>query len=479
MQKKQFISDLIFVQILNVLVKAFWILWIDREIQNYLPSDSYGQYYSLLGFSILFIILLDAGINNYNSRQVAKDNSFFQQNFLAIIATKLLLSIFYVIAAFAIATVLNFDESDMYVLALLLVFQIIASLNLYLRSNIAAHQQFKLDGFLGVLDRLLVVGLCSLLLYHPRFESFLDIHTFILAQIIGVSATFMLAFYLNVQKLKAFHWNFKARLFRNIIAEALPFALLIILMGLFTRMDVVMLKALLPDHLEADQYAKAYRLLDAANMFAMLLSGMLLPIFSKSIANQESPNEILRLASKALILPAIPIVLALTLQSEYIMRLLYPAKFQAGLDHTFIYITLSFFGYALVYIYGTLLTAKADLKFLNWAAFATALMNIGLNLLLIPRYGALGAAKATLVCQSLFAVLCFWRARIEFDLKFDPKELLRYVLAIAASIVIIIALKQFINSPIVHILTSVASSLIIYIAAKIFRPQELLQILKR
>jgi O-antigen/teichoic acid export membrane protein len=479
MQKKKFLSDLLFVQILNVLIKAFWILWIDREIQNYLPSDSYGQYYSILGFSVLFIILLDAGINNYNSRRVAKDNNFFQQNFIGIIAAKLALSVVYIIVAFVVAITLKFDQSDILVLALLLIFQIIASLNLYLRSNIAAHQQFKLDGFLGVLDRLLVIGICSLLLYHSSFQDSLNIHTFIIAQIIGVSVTFMLAFYINIKKLKSFVWNLKFRLLRDIVKEAFPYALLIILMGLFTRMDVVMLKALSTDHLEADLYAKAYRLLDAANMFAMILSGMLLPLFSKMIAENKSVSELVRISSKFLLLPAIPVILLLSLHSEYIMQLLYPLKYQAGLDSTFIFITISFFGYALVYLYGTLLTAKADLKFLNWSAAATALMNIALNLFLIPRQGALGAAKATLISQSMFALLCYLRANQVFALKLFTNENVRAIFAIGISAGIILLLEQFIEQPHVHILASLACTLIIYVIAKIFKPSELLQLLKR
>jgi O-antigen/teichoic acid export membrane protein len=243
-------------------------------------------------------------------------------------------------------------------------------------------------------------------------------------------------------------------------------------------MDVVMLKGLTVNNLEADQYAKAYRLLDAANMLAMLLSGMLLPLFSKLIADKKDLSGIIRVASKVLILPAIPVVVALGLQSEYVMQLMYPLKYQASLDPTFVYITLSFFGYALVYIYGTLLTAKADLKFLNSAAAATALMNIGLNLLLIPEYGALGAAKATLVSQSIFAILCYWRASNEFSFKINKSELLRYFVAVGVSVALIFGLKQLIHQPLVHILTSVASSFIIYLIAKIFRPSELFQLLK-
>jgi O-antigen/teichoic acid export membrane protein len=52
-----------------------------------------------------------------------------------------------------------------------------------------------------------------------------------------------------------------------------------------------------------------------------------------------------------------------------------------------------------------LLTASGDLKALNWMAACGMLLNIGLNLVLIPRYQALGAAWASLITQALTALV--------------------------------------------------------------------------
>ena len=57
------------------------------------------------------------------------------------------------------------------------------------------------------------------------------------------------------------------------------------------------------------------------------------------------------------------------------------------------------------YVFGTLLTAGGNLRQLNWMAAGGALLNIGLNLVLIPRAQAEGAAWASLVTQVLTAVV--------------------------------------------------------------------------
>ena len=56
------------------------------------------------------------------------------------------------------------------------------------------------------------------------------------------------------------------------------------------------------------------------------------------------------------------------------------------------------------YLYGTLLTANHNLRQLNILASITVFINIGINLILIPRYGAPGAAIASLISQGFYAI---------------------------------------------------------------------------
>jgi len=57
------------------------------------------------------------------------------------------------------------------------------------------------------------------------------------------------------------------------------------------------------------------------------------------------------------------------------------------------------------YIYGTLLTANNNLRHLNILATSIVVINISLNLILIPRYQAYGAAIASLFSQGIFAIM--------------------------------------------------------------------------
>ena len=73
--KNKFISNLIFLLGLNIPIKALWILYIDRKVYNHanVGQEIYGEYASILSFTIIFQFLLDLGVSNFNNRSIAQD----------------------------------------------------------------------------------------------------------------------------------------------------------------------------------------------------------------------------------------------------------------------------------------------------------------------------------------------------------------------------------------------------------------------
>src|SRR5690606_37826325 len=72
----------------------------------------------------------------------------------------------------------------------------------------------------------------------------------------------------------------------------------------------------------------------------------------------------------------------------------------------FSFILTTFLPMSMIFVFSTLLTAKADLKMLNIFALITLIANLLLNFILIPLHGSLGASISALITQSIFALLC-------------------------------------------------------------------------
>jgi O-antigen/teichoic acid export membrane protein len=92
---------------------------------------------------------------------------------------------------------------------------------------------------------------------------------------------------------------------------------------------------------------------------------------------------------------------------------------------TFGLLMLCFISFTSTYIFGTLLTANGNLKSLNIMAAGGVILNLGLNYILIPTQGAVGAAIASLITQVATLLAQFIITFIIIDVKIDYKELLR------------------------------------------------------
>lgn len=396
----QFLHNAGFILLVNLTVKPFWIFAIDRQVQNQAGPAAYGEYYALVSFSLLLGALLDAGLANYNAREVAIKPEKGLAQLPQLLGLKSVLFAVYLLLTLSSAALLNYPKAALLWLLLICVNLGINFLNTYLRSNLAGLHLFKLEGALGALDKLLMsLGAIPLVMGH-YFLSGTLLLDFILVQTIAYGLTSLVLLGILAKHL-ALGIRFSIPQQTSILRSTLPFALLGILMGLYTKLDAVMLENLLDKGAyAAGIYAAGYRLLDAATMVPVLLSGMLLPQFARMLAEKEVHHNFIRTVS--LLLGGLSFVVALSCWSYSgpIMQLLY-THVDPIQEQVFALLMLSFIPLSLNYVFGTLLTAGGRMKRMNLLATAGLALNLALNLWLIPSMGAKGAAIATLATQSL------------------------------------------------------------------------------
>ncbi len=423
------------------MVKPFYILGIDAEIQNRVGAEEYGMYFSLLGFTLLFTILLDVGIVNFNTRTISQQPFLIQKYFSKIVSLRILLAVVYAGFILFLGALIGYNQSEIYLLMWLVVNQILASFTLYFRSNLAGLLLFKYDSIVSVLDRFLLIIICSILLWGGITEEPFQLYWFVYAQTFayGVSAITALVFLLSHQKLKKINWD---KLFSlAIIRQSAPYALLILLMTFYYRADSVMLERMLEDgKIQAGIYANGFRFFEAANNIAFLFATLLLPLFSNLLKNNKSVNSLVKISSSILIPGAILVAITGFLFSQELIGARYTnSTFQSG--QVFGILMICFVFISTSYIFGTLLTANGNLKTLNKIAFVGVILNIILNLILIPIYKAYGAAIASLITQGLTAIAQVWLCKSYFNLAFNKYLLLKGTLFTA----IVLALGMVLN----------------------------------
>lgn len=437
MQKK-FLTNLGFLLLLNLIIKPVWIFGIDMTVQNIVGAADYGFYFTIFNFSFLFNILFDFGITNFNNRNIAQNNQLLNKHFSSILILKVLLGMVYFLITFLVAFVIGYRGEAIKMLLFLGINQFLISFILYLRSNVSALLFFKTDSVLSVLDRIVMIAICSVLLWGGVTKTPFRIEWFVYSQTVAYIITFFVAFIIVLRKasFKRLNWNFP--FFLVILKQSLPYAILILLMTFYNRIDSVMLERLIDGTKGEEQvgiYAHAYRLLDAANNIAYLFSLLLLPMFATLIKNKSKINNLVKLSFSILFVCSVVVTIGCSFYSYPIMDLLYD-HFIPESSRVFPILMSCFIAISTSYVFGTLLTANGSLSQLNYLAAAGMVLNLLLNFLLIPRLGALGSAWASMVTQFIMAIVQVILCCLYFKLKISI-DYISKLLAFTVGVVLI------------------------------------------
>lgn len=408
-RQKDFVFNLCLLIFLNLLVKPFWMLGIDVGVQNSVGAESYGLYFSLNNFALLFYIVLDMGTANYNNRNIARNTQLLDKHLSNIIVLRLLLGIAYFAVIFAVGALIGYRGNQLRLLFWVGLNQFLSVFLLYLRSNISALLMFKTDSVISVTDKLLMILFCGMLLWGNITEQPFRIEWFIWSQTVAYLITIAIALGIVLRKshLRRLNWN--PAFFIVILKKSFPYALVTLLMACYYRMDSVMLERLLPEGVGAEQsgiYASAFRLLDVLTMIAYLFSVILLPLFSKMLKQKENILPVVRTSFSLLFLFSVSAVVVLYVYREPVIQTFYPEIAEESVP-VFRWIIFGLIPISMNYLFGTLLTANGSMKQLNIIALVGILINVTVNLLLIPRMMASGSAIASFCTQFTVALLQF------------------------------------------------------------------------
>ncbi|MCO5233205.1 MAG: oligosaccharide flippase family protein [Chitinophagales bacterium] len=421
--RQSFLFNTFFALLVNFIIKPIWIFGIDRTVQNELGSHEYGLYFAVFNFTYLFQIFLDFGLQNYTQTEISLDNSQFGKLFPALLSSKLLMTVIYLLLSITAAAALGYIQYDFF--PWLVLNQILLSFNIFLRANINAHKLFIKDAILSSLDKfLMIIGCSIMILPHPKMIE-LNISNFVWIQTISLTVTTFVCIYFSLQLSTQFYWRFDKKLFKRIIVSTIPFAIIYFLMTVYYRIDTVMIEKMLGTKgaYEAGIYAQSYRIMESVNNIGYIIAGILLPIFANKISQIDQVRKIILQGFNIMLVIIVPIVLGGAFYSKEIISTLYKDAPQYS-SSIFTILLFNFVPVGLLYVFGPLLTVKKSFRIMIPSLFIASLLNIGLNYILIPQNGALGAAYATFATQILMliiysiAIVALFKIHLNFSLIF-------------------------------------------------------------
>jgi O-antigen/teichoic acid export membrane protein len=454
MINRQFFQGLSWLVILNLLIKPAWIFLIDREIQNTVGHETYGSYFALLNLSYVLLFLSDAGLTNLLVQQVARKATVNTRQLTRLKSVLLLLYVLLCVVTGWLAGIQHWEFFS-YVIGI----QVLGSLFLFLRGLLTAHQLFKTDAVFSVADKGLMLVLCFPFVY--GWWQPVTIGLFLQLQLIAsASANLFLLLVLFRKNLVPLQQQDKASF--AILRKLLPFALIILLMGMHYRLDGFLLERLHNEGaLQAGIYATAYRLLDASNMAGNLTASFLFAFAARNLNQHNLLRTTLNVISYALLSIGIIISCFTWVFPTFIQNELYHTS-EPAIDRV-IQLTLAVLpAYYVVHLYGTVLTAMSAFGVFIRILFVCVIVNLLLNILLTPHYGAAGSSMAALVSQYGCAAACYVSATRQLSATPSLKTWLPYVAGGLCFFLFLWLLKMIIHS--VWIILAASALLLIILA---------------
>lgn len=420
--RKSFVFNVFFMVFVNLLIKPFWVFGIDRTVQNKVGESEYGLYFAIFNFTYLFQILLDFGFQNYSNREVAADNKRINELLPSILVFKTALFLVYLVLCIAVAYPLGYLSKPF--IWIILGNQILLSFNIYLRSNVSAHQHFITDALLSVLDKLLMIVFCAILIWGnlPAFP--LSIFNFALAQLAAYGITFLVCLFFSFRLAEKLVFGFTVKDFMKIAKETMPYAVIHFLMTTYYRIDGVMLERLQGANgaAESGVYAQGYRIMESLNNIGYLFATILLPLFAYRLSKKAEINTLLKSGVSIMFSVSVSLIVCLFYYKTDIMQLLYSTGNVAYSAEVFGYLLLNFFPVAILYVIGTLLTANRNFKLMIYTLVIAVVLNVSLNFFLITNFGAKGAGQATLITQLFmlctYSIYCIRIFHLSVQMKF-------------------------------------------------------------
>lgn len=167
-------------------------------------------------------------------------------------------------------------------------------------------------------------------------------------------------------------------------------------------------------------------------MIGYLFAALLLPMYARLIAEKVSLQSLADTALGLLLTIVVPVSISLIFYRQEAILWRYPDADESYFM-TLALMMISFAAITIAYVYGTMHAAGGDLRAVNIVFGVGVVVNVSLNVILIPIYAVVGAAIATVATQVLVlvgqAILSYRTFALRLDASYATRLLL-YVMGV-------------------------------------------------
>ncbi|OEU41980.1 hypothetical protein BGV40_12070 [Methanosarcina sp. Ant1] len=383
--------------IISKVVSLFTVILIAR----YLGDVGYGKYSFVFAFISFYSIVSELGILQILVREISRDPETAGKMIGNAILVKTVLSVLAFIAAIFSISKMGYPEETIKAVQIAALVLLVDTFNTY-GVIYEVNLRMKYSIFFLLISRMLMLGLIVLIVHFD-----LGLNLIILATVAASAIQNFFTFLFSTRYIKV-KFDIDFQVCKYLVINSLPLALSSVFTVIYYRIDTIMLSMMVGDA-AVGIYSAAYRISETFIFIPSILMTSLFPLMSKSF---ENSNEILAFSYeksiKYLFSLALPLAVGITMLSDKIMLTIYGDSFRGSI----IALQILIWATAIIFInYATssFFISIHKQKFVMLFTGVGVVINVLLNIILIPKYSYSGSSMATVLTELSILLITFYR----------------------------------------------------------------------
>ncbi len=372
-----------------------------------------GRYFLAVSFGLLFSVLADLGLAPFLVRESTKLREGVATQLRSILGVKVLLLVLAFVGMNGIAFITPYPSITRQLIFLVSISILFESSNLTLYSILRGWQRLEFEsiGIIAGQAISLCFGVATLFLFH-------SLHLLVVGLILGNAANFLWA----IMLMRRFHiplaFSFSQSGLRQTFVAIIPFALAAVFTRVTGFVDSFLL-SILGTETMVGLYSVPFKVTFALQFIPLGFAASLLPAMS-ALAEHDKKALARTFVKSSLYLffIALPVAFGIAGLADRIIPEVFGAAYQDSVRAQRLLVL------SLIFIFcnfpiGSFLVAVRR-QSLNTTLLGVAMLtNIIVNVLLIPRFGIMGPAVASLVANALLFSLGFFFVARSIALPYD------------------------------------------------------------
>ena len=392
-------------------------------IARFLGDTVFGKFAFALAFTEIFSIFASLGYNTLLVREVSRDKTLVNKYINNIFSFRVIISLILYVLIVITINLMQYPDDTKIAVYLLGIFQILEALANVFKVTFRAFERMELEAAIIVSVNLISLPFMLFLIYLGY-----GLITVCLVYVTIGLMDFVFSILLCGKKIAMIRRDFDFNFFRKTIPTAISLSMLAIFALIYVKIDTVMLSIMKGDAV-VGWYNAAYYMVQGFKPLQQLFMSALFPLMSFSfVSSKDVLKRIFERSFKYLFILGLPMAIGITLLADKIIFLIYGSNFQ----NSIIALQILAWDVLLVFLYGCIsfLLVSIDRQHqMALLAGCTAIINIVLNLILIPSYSYIGSAFATIIAESFLLLAYIYLSARYFHLLPFHKIIIKPIIA--------------------------------------------------